>query len=882
MRITGFLRPHPRCLALCAVLGAAGSAAEPPKLRLGSSVVPTSYTVELRVVPNEDEFSGRIEIAVRVNEPVQTVWLNATELAISEAYLTAGGRKATAKTEPGGRDFVGLAFDQPLRTGAARLHLVYRGKINRQDLNAVYQAKEGDDWYVYSHFEPLYARRAFPCFDEPVFKVPWQLSLEVREEHQALSNTPPVSETLLPGGFKRVRFDRTKPLPSYLIAFAVGPFSVADAGVAGRNKTRVRMITPRGKADQARLTGEITRQVLERLEEYFDIPYPYEKLDSLVQPRGGAMEHPGLPTYPVELVLVIPGMDPSAQLRSYRSMCAHELAHMWAGGLVGIAWWDDNWLKEGFARWVEIYAVGRGKSDSGKPRVDLIYSRFAKSREGPSALSIRTPAGDSRQARSNNIMDTEKGASLFLMLQSRLGPERFQRVVQRYLKKYAHRTATADDFLASLGEVAGKDVARAFASFLDQPGIPQVAVSLRCATGSPPALQLEQTRFSLGPSPGTSTQRWQIPVCVTYEAGGERGLACTLLTEARRQWPLPKTPACPTWVNANEDGAGYYRVRYSEELWRRLLAAPTKFLNPSERVVLLDDAWTMAGYGQMGWQEALTLASLLAKDPDPYVSEATAGALGRLNVPEELNPHFERFMLGAFREKALALGWEAKTADDDDTRMLRFTLLPLVAIKGGDPDLTREAARLAREWMAGRKSLAATELGNVLGAAAVSGDRQLFDGLIQAAQASKNTNERRMVLRSLGGFRDLELARRALGLIASRSFDYRDGLYVLLGFRNNPDQRRLPFEFVKEHFDELLAAMGCTDATCDAAAGLPNWAENLCSEADIPEVEAFFKTRTAMTPAGAKYLQQVVNTIRTCASRPKQADPGIVEFLRHY
>jgi len=867
-------------LALGCLIAASLFSAEPPKLRLGNTVVPKSYSVTLRLVPDQDEFSGRLDIPVEVRQPLQVIWLNATELSISEASLTAGGQRLPAKVEAGGADFVGLSFAQPVPKGPAELHLAYRGKIPRKSELGVFQVKDGADWYVFTHFEPLGARRAFPCFDEPSFKVPWQITLEVKQEHMALSNAPPAVETLLPGGFKRVRFARTKPLPSYLVALAAGPFDAVDAGRAGKKRTPLRIITPRGRAREATFAAQATPQILGRLEAYFGIPYPYEKLDSIAVPqRGGAMEHPGLVTYATNFLLSAQEEGASPQHINYTMACAHELAHMWAGGLVSIAWWDDNWLKEGLARWMQYRLLEDWKQEWPLEEWALDTALSAKSTDGsPTAPPVRQPikdTGDIRPASATayNIAYNKSGA-LFRMFESWVGREPFRKGICSYLRRFAHGNASADDFLRTIGEATGKEAQKALATFLDQPGIPLLTVGLRCDPGAPPTLLLEQRRHMPQGAGQPAAQIWHLPACVAYEVDGRRARECILLTEARQEWQLRGAKACPAWVNANDRAEGYYRVRYEGDLLARLVKDGSPQLSPAERISTLAD---------LPRPEALKLAPAFAGDPSPLVAARTVGIARELNVPEELRANFGRFVRRTFLERAVALGWTPKAGEDEATTELRFSLAALVAEEGGESSLVDEARQLARRWLTDRTAIHPRMVSLVLATASAFGDRELFDGVLEAAKTPKDDREQRAALRALGSFRDPELARRALSLVLGKGSDAWSTLFGLqAGFSTNPAARRLAFEFVRQHYAELLPAIGCRDESCQRASFLPYMAQALCSEEDLAEVEGFFKERAAKVPGGTRYLNEILDRIRGCSEARKKPDPGVAEFLRQY
>ena len=490
------------------------AASKPPTLRLTETIRPTGYDVALTVVPTEDRFEGHITIPVELSAPSNIVWLNAAGLDVRSATING----VPAKVLPGGDDFVGIQAAQSLPAGKATLVLDYSGEISSKSSNGLFKQKEGENWYVFTHFEPLDARRVFPCFDEPSFKVPWKVQLKVKRDQLALTNTPPVSEKV-EGDYKIVQFAETKPLPSYLIALGVGPFEAVDAGTAGKNHTPVRIIVPRGRSAEARFAKEVSPQIINELESYFGIPYPYEKFDCIDVPMiGGAMENPGLITFSQRLILSVPEKETARFRRAYTQVATHEFAHQWFGDLVTTAWWDDIWLNEAFATWMTSHVVEKWKpewNESAERVRDMARATNVDSLT--SARRIRQPIVTKDDAA--NAFDSitySKGAAVIRMFETWVGPEVFRAGVRRYLGQYSHGVATADQFLAAVFQGDQTPVAKVFGTFLNQAGVPLLDASLRCEAGQPPKLALSQARYLPLGSEGSADQKWQIPVCARY------------------------------------------------------------------------------------------------------------------------------------------------------------------------------------------------------------------------------------------------------------------------------------------------------------------------------------------------------------------------------
>ncbi|MEZ4315602.1 MAG: M1 family metallopeptidase, partial [Polyangiaceae bacterium] len=523
---------------------------------------------KLTVVPSEETFQGSVEIGLTVKEATRVVWLHAVDLEVSEARFEVGGKARAARVVKGGEQLLGFVTDEEIPAGAAKLFVTYTGKVADGDDHGLFREQEGSDKYLYTQFETSSARRVFPCFDEPGFKVPWQLTLTVKAADTALSNTPGVEEKAAEDGWKTVRFAETQPLPSYLVAFTVGPFELVDAGRAGKKSTPLRFAVPRGRAGEVKFSSGAAGKILTLLEDTFGVPFPYEKLDFVLVPQlasFGAMENAGLITVGSRYVLADPGDEDSLQRRTSVLFMAHETAHQWFGDLVTPAWWDDIWLNEGFATWMENHIADRFDPAFHMEMTAIASASRVKHEDGLlSARKVRQEVltEDDVSNAFDGITYT-KGGALIGMFEAWMGEAAFRKGVRVYLERFSHRNATSNDFLTALGEGAGKDVKVPFSSFLDQPGVPLVTSKLSCdASGA--KLSLSQERFlPLGSKGSAGASTWQIPVCVQHARGKAVARTCTLLTDREGELKLPalevdKGSPCPDWVMPNAGGKGYY------------------------------------------------------------------------------------------------------------------------------------------------------------------------------------------------------------------------------------------------------------------------------------------------------------------------------------
>jgi alanyl aminopeptidase len=858
---------------------------EPPRLRLPGTVRPVRYQAELTVLPDSDAFSGVIDIQLTLSAPTALIWLNGSELKVRTAHLQAGGERIAAEVVSGGEEFIGFLLPRRIAAGEATLHIAYEGPITRKDDIGLFRQQEAGTWYAFTDFEPADARRVFPCFDEPSYKVPWQLSLRVQRGHVALANTPQIGESDAGGGLKLVRFAESEPLPTYLVAFAVGPFELVDAGRSGRKGTPVRIITPRGKAAEARYAKAATPEILAVLEEYFGSPYPYEKLDLIAVPlKNGAMENPGLVTFRESIILASEKEETVRFQRGFGAICAHELAHQWFGNLVTMAFWDDIWLNESFASWMETKVLMKWRPQWQEDVNDIAGRGHAMSEDSLiTARRIRQPIESKHDIR--NAFDSityGKGSAVLTMFDAYIGPEVFRKGVQQYLARHTFGNATAADFLGALSQAAGQDIAASFATFLDQPGVPLLRVSLTCDKGQGARLALRQERYLPVGSAGAaraSEQTWRIPVCARYGKGKETYRSCTLLQAPAGELPLKDARECPEWVLANAGETGYYRVLHEGDLLKRL-QRPTTPLTLAERVGLIDDVAALMRTGQLPAAEALQLAPTLVREKSRHLVQAAAKMTFSVHnlVPDPLWPNYQRLARKVFTERARALGFRVRPGDDEDTRLLRGTLLSLAAGLGEEPGLASEARGLAQRWLKDRAAVDADLVGITLAVAARQGDRALFDAYLAEARRTPERKDRMRLLGNLGHFRDPAIVEEALQVLLSKDFDIRESFGLLGNAIHERKSRALAYDFLKQNFDALVARM-----PKDRGAHVPPMvASAFCDQAAYDDVKAFFTSRAARFTGGPRELDQALEELQLCIALRQAQEKSLTGFLKKF
>lgn len=569
---------------------------------LSNDVVPLKETVELTIDPARAAFEGFVSIDVDLRGLDSVIWLNAKNLTIGSVILVVGD-DTIHPTEVTRRSDEQIGIYVGDQTGPVRIQIDYKGRLDDKALAGPYRRKVEGEWYAYTTFAAIEARRAFPCFDEPRFKTPWDISIRVKRGNKAFSNGREISETEEPNGWKLVEFATTEPLPAEMVAFAVGPFDVYDGGAAGHG-TPVRVITAKGHADEGHAAAQATAAILPRLEAYTGIPYAFRKLDHLALPAGtfGAVENPGLITYRTRNLLAPLNQETPAFTRALRALQAHEIGHQWFGNLVTQASWEDVWLSEGFATWISAKMMDQEEPPERVHVAAIVARERMMSVDNPArSRPVRITINNRDTARDvYNRVVYDKGAAILLMLEGWLGEDRFRDGLHAYLNEHRFGIATTNDLAAALRAASGTDPSRVMNTFLNASGVPELRGQVLCARDAAPRLQVTKS------GPGS------VPVCWRADRVAS---SCTVLEGPSTEIALPTGTACPAWFYLNSGGTGYYRTR-----WTQAPLLALRELTDAEKLTLVYD---LRASKNASAQAAL---ARLAADADPEIASAAREA----------------------------------------------------------------------------------------------------------------------------------------------------------------------------------------------------------------------------------------------------------------
>jgi puromycin-sensitive aminopeptidase len=780
--------------------------AEPNPFRLPRTVVPHRYDLTLTPDLDAATFDGAVDIEVEVVSPSSEVVLNAIELEIDEAWVVSDGvRLDAAVTLDESAERAHLALPSELPLGPAVVSMRFRGVLNDK-LHGFYRSTFTDDTGVErsiatTQFEATDARRAFPCWDEPDRKAVFAITLVIDESLVAVSNAAPLAEEHVGDGRRRVRFADTMVMSTYLVAFVVGPLEATEPlDVAG---TPTRLVYPPGKGHLTAFGTEVADYSLRYLADYFDLPYPGDSMDLVAIPdfAFGAMENVGCVTFRETLLLADPDQATQGELQNVVDVIAHELAHMWFGNLVTMRWWNGIWLNEAFATFMELKVT-----DAFRPQWER-WVGFGLARttafdtdalEATRAIEYPVVSPDDAEGMFD-VLTYEKGAAVVRMLEQYLGEDRFRAGIRKYMATHRYGNTETTDLWDAIEEATGEPVRRIMDSWIFQGGHPIVAVA---ASEDRRVLHLHQERFRYIPDPDDQSL-WAVPLQLRY--GTESGAVVTttaLLDTEHLDLPVEEPV---TWVVANAQGHGFYRVRSSDPLRAALVARAQDDLADIERYGLVDDTWASVLAGSTSAQDMLTLAEGFSAEHDVSVWRRILGALDTL----------ERLVEGAARSAFAArvraivgpplgrLGWEERDDDTDRDRELRGALITALAVLGADTDAQARVRDLFARYRADTTAVEANIAAGVVRTTAALAGAEELDELIDGFRNGSTPQEEQRFLYSLADVRRPDQMARVLELAMTPEVRTQNAPFLIGACLSNRDNGALAWALVEDRWDEM-------------------------------------------------------------------------------
>jgi len=841
-------------IGCCAVAVAADS----PDYRLPSGVQPLSQIIELRIDPSRIDFDGATSIKLNVQQLTDRIGINQVGLTLANIALSGAEGQRTLQSTGGEWDRSWLADGEPIPPGEYTLTMEFSGEYATDALGMHRTSFEGND-YVFTQMEAMYARRAFPVFDEPSFKIPYQLILSAPDDLTVVANTPPES-TDKKDGWQRVTFMPTPPLSSYLIAYAVGPLDrVAIEGISVPGHVYV----PKGHAGELGFVLQQTPTIVAALEDYFGSKYPYRKLDFVAVPEFafGAMENPGLITYRTDLLLV--GDEVAGrQAINVLNVIAHEVAHIWYGDVVTMAWWDDLWLNEAFATWMANTIL-----ETVYPQYNTVLNLPQDGAFEADQLTTSRPIR--RMVRTEDEifgsvgLNYTKGHALLRMLERYVGHEVWQRAIRKYVEKFAWSNATESDLWAVVSEESGLDISKMAGDYLNQPGFASVSID--------DAGAVTQTRY-VREGLVAEEKLWRIPMNVKYKADGQVRQTFMLLEGPTGSLDIPSST---DWIFPDAGANGYYRWSTSLDQFYNLIDDIDE-LSEREKIALLDNTEAQLNAGSLSMADYLYVLKRFLQDPHPLVFLPTlrkVRVIGDEFVGDGNRGAFAVFIDQSLSERYQDVGIRGRAGDSEATLQLRPQLVRTLGQFGTDETLLAEAASIVDDYLKSPAAIQSQLAREAMRITALRDDGGRYEQYLQAYLRTASASQKSNILAAMY-FDEPEVVLRHLEFSLSDDVQAGDSLAALNFFSYLLEDHSLLYEWLDDNFDRVVAK-----APAYYQPVMPQVLGGSCDRENLDLLEEFFRDRD---DAYATSLAKVIESDEACIARRTRHANAFEQFLKPY
>lgn len=859
---------------------------------LPTNVRPVRYDISLEPDLEKFVFGGEETIDVEiVDSSVNTIQLHSVDIQVQTVELD--GVPATKTEFDTKEERVTFEFPKEAFSGkkTAKLHIKFTGELNDKlagFYRSKYKAADGSDRFMATtQFEATDARKAFPCWDEPAQKAIFAITLLAPADRVVVSNMPELSrDPVGDGKFVRIRFADSPIMSTYLVAFVIGEFDFLEGVSEGGVKVRV--YTPVGKVEQGRFPLHVAIQTLTFYENLFGIKFPLPKLDLLAIPdfAAGAMENWGAITYREARLLIDPVKTSTALKLGNMKTINHELAHMWFGNLVTMKWWDNLWLNEGFARYMEHVPVAKFY-----PEYD-IWTQFvagawsqALDLDGlKTSHPIEVPVKHSSEI--NEIFDSisyAKGASVIRMLATFLGEDTFFKGIHNYLEKHKYANTVTENLWEALEQASGKPVQKMMNTWTKQMGYPVInveEVGARSTEGGKTVqeIRLTQKRFLASDSQVSpeDEQRWIVPISIRTSAETQSFI---LEEDSTTVKVTVGEENGSDWIKVNDGSFGFYRVNYTPKLWEALgSAVKSKVLSPGDRLGLLTDASALASSGRLSTVEFLRFLQHYSAEEDYSVFSSIIGGLRSISLlldqEGECYVQLKTFIRKLLKPTLQRIGWDVKPEEPQLYSLLRATLLTFLA-ELDDTEFNEEARKRFEAYLKDKDSVPADLQYPVLKAVARAGDQALFEKLMQMFKDTDFSEEQRNLLRALGQFPSEELIRKGLEFSLSPAVRSQDVIFLIGSAAHNPKGRQITWQWLQDNWSAIEKFTTGQNFLISGMISSATGYFNTFAKAD--EVHAFFETHPV--PSAERTIRQSIESIRASAKWLERDLQGIKTWL---
>ena len=834
--------------------------------RLPTNARPEHYALALAPDIAAATFAGTETIDLTLAAPSNTITLNAIELQIDSA--TVGTQAGSVSFDPA-QEQVTLTFPQPLPAGHNALQIAFGGILNDK-LRGFYLSKTKARNYAVTQFEATDARRAFPSFDEPAFKATFDVALTIDARDTAISNTNILTDTPAAPGKHKLIFATTPRMSTYLVAFLVGDFACSKGKADG---VPIRVCSTPDKVALTHFAVQAAEHFLSYYDTYFGIKYPMPKLDLIGIPdfEAGAMENFGAITYR-ETALLLDDKESSVNARKHVAVTvAHEMAHQWFGDMVTMQWWDNLWLNEGFATWMENKAVADWKPEWNVPQDvaddlndTLNYDAVRTTR------TIRAQA--STPAEISEMFDGiayGKAGAVIGMVENWIGPEVFRAGVHNYLAAHLYANATAEDFWNAQTANSKQPVDQVMRSFVDRPGVPLLTFKDAQNAGFP----ISQTRFFLSGETNDDRQAddvgagWTIPVCLKTGAAP----VCKLVSKSTEA--LQAGPQSDPLFYANAAEKGYYRVAYSPAEVKAITAQAETALTVSERVGFVGDRWALTRAGQGSVGDYLDLALALKNDQNSQVLDTVLSTVNqvrsRIATPEE-KAKLDAIVRAQFGPVYMGLNKDSKQ-DSYETQHVRAELFEELG-QANDPAVLARAREITDSFFSQRKTIEPNLLDAAIALSAQNGSADFYNSIQTISEKADDPGLQGEAQEMLTRFRDTALVTRTLEYATSGKVRNQDSWILIAQELGQSETRGVAWPWVQAHWELVQAQL-----TTASGANLVSATGSFCTVEQRDQVQRFFAVHKV--EAAERTLGKAVDSINACIQLKRTQEPKLKAWL---
>ncbi|KAL9985906.1 hypothetical protein ACROYT_G008359 [Oculina patagonica] len=899
---------------------------ESHSLRLPRHISPIEYLVYLHPNLTTFNFSGKVDALLYCNEAANNITLHVGK-KINYFNVAVGEIEDRSDIDsivplevtgisrlPG--EMISISLGSELQSGKYYFLVIEFNSVLSRGLSgfylSTYKSPSGETRYLATtHFEPTDARNAFPCFDEPNMKAMFSIVIVRKKHHVALANMP-LNRTDGCGDASELctdHFQRSVDMSTYLVAFVISDFASISKQTA--RGVKVSVWAPPEQIEQGRFALDVGVKVLEYYEEIFKVDYPLPKQDLIAIPdfAAGAMENWGLITYRLTSLLYDENKSSDSNKQWVAVVVAHELAHQWFGNLVTMEWWNDLWLNEGFASFMEnvgvnhIHPEWKMMDQFFLDKFQVSTSLDQLSNSHPIMAVVKDPA------EINSLFDSisyDKGAAIIRMLEDVLGREVFFQGLQRYLKKYSFSNAETNDLWECLTEAipaqqgGGKalDVTEMMTTWTSQMGFPVITVKRDAY--DPTLVHTTQERFLVHPETRThsdSEYLWVVPLTYVSEVSDQRHVVLT--KHQAEQIHLHHGVNGNSWFKMNAGQSGFYRVNYERENWDKLinqLDTDHQALSGADRAGLLDDALNLARSGLLADEVSLLLTPYLKGEREyvPWMSALSNMAYfasqfstyDSVNGSTDYYSTYKRYILYLVDDIANELGWEEAPHDPHLKRYLRATVLHLATeyedvLPKNVRSLshTTKALQLFNGWLYNNEPIT-PNLRNIIYSIGVKdANEATWNKVFERFQSETVPSEKRKLMYALTNSRDQGILTRLLNYSLDESkIRSQDSVAVIDSIAKNPEGRLLAWKFVQVNYDELFKRYG--KGSFDFSRLIKSNTAHFNTEEMKTQVSEFFDSRDK--GSGELAVRQSLESINANIKWIKDHAPKVVAWFEHF